>query len=192
MGNAFAFEIVGTSILVLFYYMLVLMRPRVSPHGLLAIIDGNQCADGKARFGTMGPAYMYAMQRACCPAHMLGFAFAAISLSGALISGASFDCYRQLYVSLSLSLFYPSNHDRWPALFSAAVPIEHTWIYLVGPLLGVLIARIFFWLHRVFFLYDATRMMTNKGTMASAADQNMPFVDFMADSPGMQDPHHTA
>jgi hypothetical protein len=40
------------------------------------------------------------------------------------------------------------------------VALANTWIYLVGPLVGALIARIMLWVHRIIFMADAGRVLT--------------------------------
>jgi glycerol uptake facilitator-like aquaporin len=139
--DAFGFEVVGSTMLVFVFYMLFLWRPRASPSGLLAHVE--QCDDPSKMMMVTNHLLLHP---ACCPSHMFGMAFGALSLAGSLVSGASFDWYRHL----------------WPAVFSTTVPLEHTWIYLVGPLLGAFIARVLLWIHRMIFLSDVQRVAKDK------------------------------
>ena len=142
VADAFGFEVVGTTILVFTFYMLFIWRPRAAPTGLLAYLAPNQCYDGRGRLALTN-ALLLANHTRCCPAQMFGLAFGALSLAGSLVSGASFDWYRHL----------------WPAIFSPTVFLSETWVYLVGPFVGALIARILLWMHRLIFLYDTGKIL---------------------------------
>lgn len=71
------------------------------------------------------------------PALVIGFAFTAISIPAIFVTGASFNWFRQF----------------WPALISGTLD-GNWWLYLVGPLAGILLTWLLMWGYLKWIGYD--------------------------------------